>query len=192
MRRTVLALVFLLISVTYCVAQQPSLAETTNFLQAKIQGSTVKGAAEGLGPDDCTYMVDVFIRFPQFEVSGCSVALTETIARAVTAISPGCHTRGDPPVEEQKVHFSFKHLAIDSLLVSEASARDFSIASWTVKAPYSYVQLSFAEPVSEMTNGVEKTTNSWSVEVQDKELAERLLKAFKHAAQLCGAKKEAF
>lgn len=183
----ILATTFVLSAVSCCYAQGSSLQETTNFLHTKIEWSRASGVREITGPEGCTGVHERKIWFSQFEVSGCSVSLTEQIKDFFSPTSPNCYARTPKKDQQQQINFSFKQLAIDSLHVSEWDGNGA-----TIKKPFFYIELPFPEPVTETIDGETDDTKGWSIEVQDKELAERLLKAFKHAAQLCGAKKEAF
>jgi hypothetical protein len=54
------------------------------------------------------------------------------------------------------------------------------------------VRLDFNEPMNASENDNPIEAKGWLFFVQDRDMAERLLRAFTHAAELCGAKQEAF
>jgi hypothetical protein len=167
-----------------------SLKTTTDFLKSKIEGASTTGRTEvrvSCGTED----LDMTFTNEMFEVDGCSIHHKLRIT-----VLPGGPVTGfcDPAKEHQQLReitIPLQYISLSSSKAEELPNPFEGGGTWK-KAIYR-VKLEFNEPVPFTSDGKPDTpTKVWSFRVEDRDIADRLLRAFTHAAKLCGAKEEAF
>lgn len=168
---------------------EPSLEETMTFLKSKIEGSRADGVVQAHGNDGCTTNIIKSFVYDSFKVDKCSIDIKELVSWSWHG---SCSFTNPPRGETNTLSFSLSNLAIASSKVDEYPMTGI-ITGGEYKQPIFRVVLSFLNPLTTThPDGTSSIDHEWSVVIQDKAMAERLLRAFSRGGQLCGAKKEPF
>ena len=176
-----------------CFGQQSeaSLEDTTAFLKSKILGSKATGDQEGRFKG-CSWYISQSESNDRFEVKQCSIIASHT-SLLLLQVTEGRCMAPSPEVQVPStsvLEFSLANLAVNSTKVDEYPA---FLETESYKPPIYRVVLRFSEPVNPFPGSHRtKPYKEWSFAMRDKEMADRVLRAFNHAAVLCGAKKEVF
>jgi hypothetical protein len=156
--------------VSLALCQEPNLEETGSFLQSKLSGLQVTSNASKAGGSSG----DITSNNYEFNVSGCAADWGKVIVFIREK-------------HEYKMKLGFGGLDGNSIKVDQVKATDV-----TVSPPMFYVDFLFDQLLSYTDNGVTMTGKDFQIYTGSQDLAERIAKALKHAAALCGAKKEPF
>lgn len=169
-----------------CEAQ--SKEETLQWIKSRLPETTATSQF-----DDNT----VSASYSNVVINGCSLTYTEKFNNVEADIFSGGDKSTDKYVTEVTIPLdklssarfrSAKDTPSDELLV--ASAVVFESADKAIATKWTSSSQEYSGPVK--TAHGSKSQSKYAIWVSDKDVAQRLVKAFSHAIELCGGKKEAF
>jgi hypothetical protein len=169
-----------------CEAQ--SKEETLQWIKSRLPETTATSQY-----DDNT----VSASYSNVVINGCLLTYTEKFTNVEADIFSGGDRSTAKSVTEVAIpldrlssaRFRSAHdTPSDELLV--ASAVVFESADKAIATTWTSTSQDYSEPVR--TAHGSKSQSTYAIWVSDKDVAQRLVKAFSHAIELCGGKKEAF
>jgi hypothetical protein len=180
---------------TGCAAawkKEPNLQQTSDFLISKIQGMSATARVYGT-KGSCTLTAHRSVEYTKVIITDQRVQIYEQDWLNVYA--PDCKNeefKYDP--WEETLEFTYGELAVDSLKIVESPPAivDLPGVVMSNQMPMYGISLNFNNPVKTTYKDETRSSKTWTIYLADKELAGRVLEALKHAAFLCGAKKELF
>ena len=170
-----------------------SLKSTTDFIRSKLEGASAVGIVD-FQIAGCSGGITQTVTYDKFEVDGCSIRLKERVTSGGTVGGAGSGLGcafGRLVSRERETTVPLQDVSLRSTKAEEPDASTI-VSGGTWKSTFYQVDLQFNGPIHFTEDSKAGTTNKWLIVVQDRDMADRLLRAFTHAAKLCGAKQEAF